>query len=534
MRGVAREVFRRVRATSIVIALVVLVAITTQQRVIAADSSLVDHTGRIALGDVHTCAIHRDDSVWCWGSNSYGQLGLGDQSSVSDVATPQKVPTFGDGATPIEIVAGKFHTCARLNDGSVWCWGRNSSGAVAGDGVVVSAPRRVTLSTTTPSITASALFAGGDNTCALLSDTTLSCWGLNTSGQLGIGVKDNDAHNAPVVVTGTTTTVQVVSMAIGTSHMCATDTDHRVWCWGANANGQSSSGTDAFVLTPAAKTMVGAFGDHVGLGASHSCVGVDDAIACFGLSTSSQAPSAMLLGSTVLDVVAGGNFSCARLAGNTAKCWGSNSDSQLGTGTTSTASRATAEQVTGLDDTVIDISLGKSHACAVLSDGKVQCWGDNDFGQLGLADNDTQHTATAVPLINVVPVVVDTSPSQQIKTGDAPSVEERNLDTPSYVESASPPALVLQNKNTGVPLIQKLRVKKGRSVTAQRIAQAVSLAVPKKSQGKMRISIVKGTGTCRFVGTSIRALRKGTCTVSVSLVPKTGKTLTRKTTITVR
>jgi hypothetical protein len=70
-------------------------------------------------------------------------------------------------------------------------------------------------------------------------------------------------------------------------------------------------------------------------------------------------------------------------------------------------------------------------------------------------------------------------------------------------------------------------------VSASKIAQAVSMAIPKTSKGKLRISIVRGAQYCVFTNTSIRAVRKGRCTISVTMVPKKGNTLTRKTTITV-
>jgi hypothetical protein len=70
-------------------------------------------------------------------------------------------------------------------------------------------------------------------------------------------------------------------------------------------------------------------------------------------------------------------------------------------------------------------------------------------------------------------------------------------------------------------------------VSASKIAKAVSMTIPKTSQGKLRISIVKGARYCAFRNTSIRAVQKGRCTVSVTMVPKKGKKITKKTTITV-
>jgi hypothetical protein len=81
--------------------------------------------------------------------------------------------------------------------------------------------------------------------------------------------------------------------------------------------------------------------------------------------------------------------------------------------------------------------------------------------------------------------------------------------------------------------VKSIRIRKNRSTTAAKIAAAVSLKIPKRSQGSMRISITRGTKYCKFVGSTVRGIRTGTCTVTVVLIPKKGKPTVRTLKITV-
>jgi alpha-tubulin suppressor-like RCC1 family protein len=133
----------------------------------------------VAAGDAHSCILGQQGELWCWGDNSAGQLGRG-------VAAPGIHPPAPAIAVPnglVEIVAGGGHTCARGGDGSVWCWGRNDHGQL-GLGDTGDRLLPVKLASVGDVV---ALALGTAHSCALRQDGAVWCWGDNTAGQLGIG-----------------------------------------------------------------------------------------------------------------------------------------------------------------------------------------------------------------------------------------------------------------------------------------------------------------------------------------------------------
>ncbi len=186
---------------------------------------------RVAAGDSHTCATKTDGTLWCWGSNVDGQIGIGNtttpQTSPVQVGTATAWKTFG---------AGNLHTCATKTDGTLWCWGDNTSGEIGIGSVVTPQLSPVQVGAATSWQTVS---AGNSHACATKTDGTLWCWGDNTSGEIGIGSVVTP-QNSPVQV-GTDVTWN--SIATGNGHTCATRTDQTLWCWGLNASGQVGIGS---------------------------------------------------------------------------------------------------------------------------------------------------------------------------------------------------------------------------------------------------------------------------------------------------
>jgi len=185
----------------------------------------------IACGQSYTCALLTDGTVKCWGYNGKGQLGDG-------TFTSNNKPVSVTGITTATAIAcGQDHTCALLTDGTVKCWGKNDNGQL-GDGTFTSNNKPVSVTGLTGIVTA--ITAGWDHTCALLSDGTVKCWGYNGQGQLGVNWAAKISSNTPVTVTGITT---ATAIAAGGGHTCALLSDGTMKCWGYNGFGQLGDGT---------------------------------------------------------------------------------------------------------------------------------------------------------------------------------------------------------------------------------------------------------------------------------------------------
>ena len=268
------------------------------------------------------------------------------------------------------ISAGWGHTCALLADHTVRCWGDNSDGQL-GDGTTTD---QLVPANVVGIKTATAISAGGDHTCALLADHTIRCWGDNSDGQLGDGTTV-DRHT-PVAVSGISTAVGVAA-SDGWGHTCAPLVEGTVRCWGNNTIGQ--------------------LGDHTWV-SKHAPVDV--------VETAVHHPSAGLLGG-VASIAVGGNITCGLLKTGGLACWGNSSNGQLGgLGHDTWTSSNTPVAVGGIR-TAIAVATGLDHACAVLADAYVRCWGANANGQLGqgTSDPDRNQSPLAVPGISTATAI---------------------------------------------------------------------------------------------------------------------------------
>ncbi|MEK6704521.1 MAG: hypothetical protein AABZ06_01910 [Bdellovibrionota bacterium] len=352
----------------------------------------------IVAGSNHTCALLDNSTVKCWGLNDKGQLGQGSADSLGDVAGEMgdslNAVSLGSGRTATAIAAGDKHTCALLDDGSVKCWGYNVLGALGlgdtsdrGDGAGEMGDNLSAVSLGSGR-TATAIAAGDFHTCALLDNGSMKCWGGNSSGQLGFGDMDarGDAagemgDNLPVVDLGSG--LSASSIATGQSHTCARLNNNNVKCWGGNTFGQLGLGD-----TNARGDAAGEMGDNlaaIALGsgrtalaistsASTVCVRLDNSsVKCWGDNTYGQLGlsdtsargdaademgdnlSIVQLGTsrTATGIASGGSHSCAVLDNKTVKCWGRNNVGQLGLGDTDARGDAVGE----MGDLLTSISL---------------------------------------------------------------------------------------------------------------------------------------------------------------------------------
>lgn len=185
----------------------------------------------VASGDYHSCAIHIDGSLWCWGRSAEGQVGV---DAGAEATLPVRVGLATDWTA---VRGGQYHTCGLRADGSLWCWGANDKGqCAAGGATVVPTPTRVGTDTYV------ALSTGQGHTCALRSDDHLVCFGLNESGQLGNGETTN--AEVPTEVESSWRSVEA-----GDWHTCGEKTDGKLYCWGWNYFGQLGTGASSEPVT---------------------------------------------------------------------------------------------------------------------------------------------------------------------------------------------------------------------------------------------------------------------------------------------
>jgi len=281
-------------------------------------------------------------------------------------------------------------SCALLDDASIRCWGRtfDKGGAVQLYTRAVAVPGPVR---------AAAVSVGYSHLCALLEDQTVGCWGSNGFGQLGNG-GFTDAFT-PVKVSSLT---GVAALSSGLRHSCAVLSGGTVECWGGNEFGQLGSvdvptGSPASQATsspvPVAVTGV-TQASRVVAGNRHSCAIVSGgAVKCWGensqlqlgnpaVTTALSAEPVDVAGLSGATDVAIGNFHGCAVIGGGVKCWGFNQNGELGNGTLEPGPVATPADVPGLSG-VTALAAGGYHTCALLGTGKVKCWGSNVFGQLG-------------------------------------------------------------------------------------------------------------------------------------------------------
>lgn len=347
----------------------------------------------LALGDRHSCALTSTGRVLCWGANEAAQLGDGTDR-------PSAVPVLVQGiADAVEIASRRDVTCARQRTGTVACWGSNVLGEADAD------PNRSALSfvprpigDTTPSdfdglnlrsypstvrgISDLQQIAVGDrHVCALRLNGEVICWGDNHEGQL---TKTMPARGFQI--TAIPGLPPATSIAAGGHHTCALAADRAVWCWGDNDQGQlgtKSTPPSPYRLAPPLEAMA-IETSHAGTcvrtpGGERYCWG--ESGSCHD-TTPSPPHRDSKVGAAVRIVHAyGGCFTCALRPTADIDCWGLDTNSKTPDALAS---------ITRGD--AISIAAGTTHACAVLKDGRVICWGDNHYGQLGQTGPATSFT----------------------------------------------------------------------------------------------------------------------------------------------
>ena len=346
-----------------------------------------------AVGGSFACAA-RGGSLWCWGSDRDGQLGDGGEERDRDAPAP--VP----GLTGVaEVALGPAHACARLGDGSLWCWGYSESGQVT--------PASPTVSGAALELRATGVAVGGAHACAW-ADEGAWCWGEGAYGQLGDGGRA--LRGAPTRVPGLRRPLELVA---GSRHTCALDEAGEVWCWGDDTFGQLA-GRGAPLGEPIdehrgplplppieersrptpgrVEGLRGAI--DLGVFEHRTCAVIGGSgVTCWHAGREEPLTPVLAL-PDAREVAVGAAHACARLASGEVRCWGVNHTGRLGDGTTTV--RSGPVPVRGLADAVA-LAAGRLHTCALRRGGEVVCWGDGFMGQLGDGTEADRHVPTLVP-----------------------------------------------------------------------------------------------------------------------------------------
>lgn len=334
----------------------------------------------ISHGTNHACAVLTGGTVSCWGSNASGQLGLG---VVGGTAwSPAAVPGV---TTATAVAAGDASTCALLADTSVTCWGRGASGEL-GNGATVDSPTPVAVSGLTG---VTAITVGTGFACIIEGVGDVKCWGSQTSGQLGNGV--TTGVSSTPVATGTITDATLIDA--GDSHTCAVTTTSGVVCWGNATNGRL--GNDEFTgIEPAPVIALDAVSaaittaTSISAGATDTCVTTSTSqLLCWGSETSGQLGDGVSAGGVghAIEVATDATAGVSAMDGTTCyltatetKCVGDNTHLQL-----AAAGAAPSLTWVSIGSTVSMVSIGGGGVCTLASDHSVRCWGAGINGQLG-------------------------------------------------------------------------------------------------------------------------------------------------------
>ncbi len=338
------------------------------------NGALVTTAQDVSAGGSTTCARMTDGTPRCWGKNADGQLGDGTRDNRS---RPVAIPYL---STVTMIRPGNNHTCAigaQADDGAVFCWGFGLIGELGqGNEDSQRVPVRV------PGLTGVKQISMAGFSCALLADGSVKCWGDYDSGA---GDPAPSGSKSPTLVNGATGLVEIATTGSGG---CGRTAAGDVKCFGWGSLRELSGGrTPKRTAMPVrgvtrAKALAGGGGGFCavvepasGSGGNVLCwgSGVHDALDIQHVVTADGtwnvwAPVRAKGYDRVLDLAIGGDGSCARTEAKELACFRDK--------------KSIAAPAMGLRD-VVKVTYGEAHACALLGNGEVHCWGKNDAGQLG-------------------------------------------------------------------------------------------------------------------------------------------------------
>jgi alpha-tubulin suppressor-like RCC1 family protein len=343
----------------------------------AASGKCVSAVTAVTAGAAHSCALHRDGHVSCWGFADAVEGTTGVISGPIEIAGLDHV---------VALSAGHHETCALLATGQVRCFGLDDFTLKQDDGQPLTGARAIAL--------------GAGFGCVLTGAGTL-CWGRNESGQLARPSTTAGSPNAILSLSGPGRLLGAGLAALVVTQARAGRAS-QICGWGNNATHVAAPAAAAVVTQPFC-TDRGDVAD-LAVGAAHACVRhARGAFSCWGeryygqLGTGGGKDKAdvgapgrrVTLSAPALQIAAGAGHTCVLVQGGQIQCFGLNSAGQVGAGVDQIL---TPQVRSGLHGKAVAVGSGSMarHTCAVIADGGVDCWGQNDAGQLGDAPRTMQ------------------------------------------------------------------------------------------------------------------------------------------------
>ena len=377
-------------------------------RFCAAGTACPPKATHIAAGVSDTCAALVDGTVRCWGDGDAGQLGDGLARTSNVPITVKPIVGAASGIRQLEL--GTLFACAVTGDGQGSCWGAGDLGQLgAGSLDASSAPIPINAAAGTQ---LSALGAGQYHACGIWKGGEVRCWGANFEGQLGTGDTMSTVSPVPIDAPADPATLLVRS---GDAHSCilvgaAMSGSQSVRCWGDNSELQL--GDTGFLHSTTPLSVPDVVVQNAGIldlaaGAYHTCaLYTDGKVRCWGDNSQQQlgvidpplSAQARLVnlpaGSYAVAISAGEHHTCVLLKDRRVMCWGN--DAASGTDGDGSTAPIAIRGLASTDNYPTAIAAGSTHTCALMSDGAVRCWGSNYDGALGVRL--VNYSAQALPV----------------------------------------------------------------------------------------------------------------------------------------
>lgn len=358
----------------------------------------------LALGANHSCVLLASGNAYCWGSNADGQLGLPGVESIGEAEVADASARVDVGEPVAQLVAGVAHTCALLKTGAVKCWGKGEFGVLGGGTTAASAQPPRDLPSVPLGGLAIQLVAGWNHNCALLSSGDVRCWGRGDVGQLGNGAAldvgdDEPASRSALVSLGDTAR----QLSAGGDASCAVLDSGALHCWGrAVAVGASEDVGDDEAVSEVPALATGIVPTGAAQSQAHSCAWSASQVSCWGENETGQLGlgdiQAHAVGSGVSNLSNVQSLALARratcvLIGGSVRCTGgSGGDGMSGLGDGATmGDDEPLEMIPAIElgGSAVAVGAGTFHACALLQDSSVRCWGQGQGGKLGIGSAET-------------------------------------------------------------------------------------------------------------------------------------------------